>query len=84
MIGRPDLDGFQPGALYRHDDTGTVLEFVGTARMPELRGEDVGVFKFVDAAAGALIATQAGYDHGETFTPLGDAIADDIELSGGS
>jgi hypothetical protein len=81
MIGRPDLDGFEPGTLYRHDGTDAVLEFLGTACMPELDGEDVGVFKFIDGA-GALIATQMGYDQGETFTPLGDAIADDIDLSG--
>jgi hypothetical protein len=83
MIGRPDLDTFEPGRLYRHDDTDAVVEFVGRARMPELNGEDVGVFRFVDSDAGALIATQAGYDQGETFTPLGDAMADDIGLSGG-
>lgn len=83
MIGRPDLDSFEPGTLYRHDETDAVLEFVGTARMPELNGEDVGVFKFVDVEAGLLIATQAGYDNGETFTPMGDAMADDIGLANG-
>jgi hypothetical protein len=82
MIGRPDLDGFEPRALYRHDDTDAVVEFIAVATMPELNGEDVGVFRFIDGG-GALIATQAGFDHGETFTPLGDAMADDIGLSNG-
>jgi hypothetical protein len=80
--GRPDLDTFEPGALYRHDDTDLVVEFVAIATMPELYGEDVGVFKFVDGG-GALVATQAGFDNGETFTPLGDAMADDIDLENG-
>ena len=83
MIGRPDLDDFETGALYRHDSTDEIVEFVGTATMPELHGEDVGVFRFVGTAAGLLIATLAGYDHGETFTRLGDAMADDIDLAGG-
>ena len=82
MIGRPDLDTFEPGTLYRHDGTDVVLEFIAVATMPELGGEDVGVFRFVDSD-GALIATQAGYDQGETFTPLGDAMADDIDLANG-
>ena len=83
MIGRPDLDDFEAGALYRHDSTDEIVEFVGTATMPELHGEDVGVFRFVGTAAGLLIATLAGYDQGETFTRLGDAMADDIDLAGG-
>jgi hypothetical protein len=83
MIGRPDLETFQPGNLYRHDETDAVVDFIGVATMPELNGEDVGVFRYVDRDGVALIATQAGYDHGETFTPLGDAMADDIDLSGG-
>src|SRR5206468_11012722 len=42
VIGRPDLDDFETGALYRHDSTDEIVEFVGTATMPELHGEDVG------------------------------------------
>ena len=83
MVCRPDLDDFDAGALYRHDSTDEIVEFVGTATMPELHGEDVGVFRFVGTAAGLLIATLAGYDQGETFTRLGDAKADDIDLAGG-
>ena len=83
MVCRPDLDDFDAGALYRHDSTDEIVEFVGTATMPELHGEDVGVFRFVGTAAGLLIATLAGYDQGETFTRLGDAMADDIDLAGG-
>jgi hypothetical protein len=82
MIGRPDLETFEPGTFYRHDGTDAVLEFVAVATMPELNGEDVGVFRSVDTGGG-LIATQAGYDHGETFTPLGDAMADDIDFANG-
>jgi hypothetical protein len=80
---RPDLETFEPGALYRHDPTDQVLEFVGVANMAELDGEDVGVFRSVDAAGVALIATMVGHDLGETFTRLGDAMADDIGLAGG-
>jgi hypothetical protein len=83
VIGRPDLDDFEPGALYRHDSTDEIVEYVGTATMPVLHGEDVGVFRFVGTATGVLIATQAGFDQGETFTRLGDAMADDIDLEGG-
>ena len=83
MIGRPDLDDFVTGGLYRHDDTHHVVEFVGIATMPELHQERVGVFGLVDTPGEVLIATQAGFDQGETFTPLGDAMADDIDLSGG-
>jgi len=83
MNGRPDLEQFAPGALYRNDDTDAVVEFIGIATMPELHGEDVGVFRFVDVAGAALIATRVGFDHGETFTPLGDAMADDIDIANG-
>jgi hypothetical protein len=83
VTGRPDLDDFETGALYRHDSTDEIVEYVGTATMPELHGEDIGVFRFVGTTAGMLIATQAGYDQGETFTRLGDAMADDIDLAGG-
>jgi hypothetical protein len=83
VTGRPDLNDFETGALYRHDSTDEIVEYVGTATMPELHREDVGVFRFVETAAGMLIATQAGYDQGETFTRLGDAMADDIDLAGG-
>jgi hypothetical protein len=83
MNGRPDLDTFEPGALYRYDFTDAIVEFVAVATMPELNGEDVGVFRFVDLGR-ALIATQVGFDQGETFTPIGDAMADDIDLANGS
>jgi hypothetical protein len=82
VTGRPDLDGFEPGAFYRNDHTDVVVEFIGVAVMPELHDEYVGMFRYVDGGGG-LIATQAGYDHGERFTPLGDAMADDIGLAAG-
>jgi hypothetical protein len=69
--------------LYRNDDTDQVFEFRGVARVPELRDERVGVFESIDDAGELLIATSAGYDHGERFTPIGDAMADDIEIAGG-
>ncbi len=82
MIGRPDLETFEPRCLYRHDPTDAILEFIAVATMPELHDEVVGVFRYVDDDR-ALIATQAGFDHGETFTPLGEAMADDIGLAHG-
>jgi hypothetical protein len=80
---RPDLDTFVPGALYRHDTTDVVVEFVGTANMAELDGEDVGVFRFAEDPQVAVVATLAGYEQGETFTRLGDAMADDIGIAHG-
>jgi hypothetical protein len=83
MSDRPDLDSFTVGALYRHDDTDQVFEFRGIARMPEMREERVGVFELVDNPGELLVATNTGYDHGERFTPVGDAMADDIDMAGG-
>jgi hypothetical protein len=83
MIDRPDLDLFERGVLYRHDDTDHVFEFRGVAGVPELRDERVGIFESVDNASELLIATNAGYENGERFTPLGDAMADDIDMAGG-
>jgi hypothetical protein len=71
MSGRPDLESFEPGAIYRHLHTGEVVEFVGVASMPELDDEDVGVFRFV-GAGGCLIATKRGFDQGETFRPIAE------------
>ena len=59
-MGRPDLDSFEPGAVYRHLDSGEILEFLGVASMPELNGEDVGVFRFVQGGR-YLIATKRGH-----------------------
>jgi len=63
-----DLDSFEPGAFYRHMESGETVQFVGVASMPELDGEDVGVFRFVKGGR-CLIATKRRYDQGETFTP---------------
>ena len=71
MSGRPDLDSFEPGAIYRDLDSDEVVEFVGVASMPELDGEDVGVFRFVEAG-GCLIATKRGFEQGETFRPIAE------------
>jgi len=83
MTDRPDLDSFERDCLYRHDHTDHVFEFLGTARVPELGEERVGVFESIDHAGELLIATHAGYEHGERFTPVGDAMADDIDMAGG-
>jgi hypothetical protein len=69
MAGRPDLDGFEPGEIYRHLHSGEIVQFVGVASMPELDDEDVGVFRFVETG-GCLIATKWGFDQGETFRPI--------------
>jgi hypothetical protein len=66
-----DLDGFEPGAFYRHKDSGETVQFVGVASVPELGGEDVGVFRFVEGGR-CLIATKRGYDQGEAFTPIAE------------
>ena len=64
-----DLDSFEGGAFYRHVESGETVQFVGVASMPELDGEDVGVFRFAQGGS-CLIATKRGYDRGETFTPV--------------
>jgi hypothetical protein len=66
MSGRPDLDSFEPGTIYRHLHSGAKVEFLGVASMPELGGEYVGVFRFVEGER-CLIATKRGHDQGETF-----------------
>ena len=83
MRDRPDLPLFERGCLYRNDHTDQVYEFRGVAMVPELGDERVGVFESVDNPSELILATNAGYDHGERFTPLGDAIADDIGIAGG-
>jgi hypothetical protein len=80
---RPDLDAFEHGCLYRNDHTDQVFEFRGIARVPELDDERVGVFESILEAGELILATNAGYDHGERFTPVGDAMADDIGIAGG-
>src|SRR5215216_4513354 len=52
-----DLDSFEPGAFYRHMESGETVQFVGVASIPELDGEDVGVFRFVEGGR-CLIATK--------------------------
>jgi hypothetical protein len=83
MTDRPDLESFERGCLYRHDHTDHVYEFRGVARVPELNEERVGVFESIDDAGEVILATNAGYHHGERFTPIGDAIADDIGIAHG-
>jgi hypothetical protein len=75
---RPDLDTFIIGALYRESHADCVVEFVGAATVPELDGEDVAVFRFVDRDGGCLIATRHDYDHGQSFQPIQDEIGDDL------
>ncbi len=80
-MGRPDLESFQVGQLYRHDDTEEVVEFLGVACIPELDGETVACFRFL--GGGCLIATRKTYNQGERFTPAGDAFEEERELDGG-
>ena len=83
MGDRPDLEDFQRGCLYRNDHTDQVYEFRGVAMVPELGDERAGVFESLEHPGEVILATNAGYDHGERFTPLGEAMADDIGLAGG-
>lgn len=69
MTGRPDLEEFEPGTVYLHDVTGSFVEFVGRATMPQLDDEDVAVFRFQRSDSRYLIATSHSYGRGETFTP---------------
>lgn len=79
LWGRPDLSTFEVGSLYRHDFSDEIVEFIGVASgMEELPGEDVGVFRSVPDGW-CLIATQRSYNRGETFTPAGDAVADELD-----
>jgi hypothetical protein len=71
IVGRPDLESFEPGAVYRHLDSGEILEFLGVASMPELDGEDVGVFRLVQGER-YLIATTRGHARGERFSPYAE------------
>jgi hypothetical protein len=70
-VGRPDLDRFERGAVYRHLDSGEILQFLGVASMAEFDGEDVGVFRFVEGGR-YLIATERGHARGERFTPFAE------------
>jgi hypothetical protein len=70
-LGWRDLDRFERGDFYRHSDSGETVQFVGVASMPELGGEDVGVFRFVQGGR-CLIATKRGDGRGETFTPIAE------------
>jgi hypothetical protein len=74
---RPDLGDFEVGALYREALGGFVVEFIGTACVPELDGEDVAVFRFVEGA-GCLVATKHDYDNAQTFQLISDEIEDDL------
>ncbi len=74
MSERPDAESFEVGCLYRHDYTGDVAEFLGTALMPELDGEDVCLFQWVDGS-GYIVATNHSWAYGETFTRVsGDEV----------
>lgn len=77
MWNRPDLDELTVGAIYQDSHTGELVEFVGVACVPELAGEDVAVFRFVDG--GCLVATKRDYQNGQVFVPLGDVIEEDHE-----
>ena len=67
MRSRPDIADLEIGAIYRHDYTGALAEFIGTALMFELDGEDVGLMRWLDGS-GYIVATIQSLDYGETFT----------------
>jgi hypothetical protein len=72
-----DRDSFEPRAIYRHTESNRPVEFLGVASMPELDGEDVGVFRFVQGG-GFLIATERSLGQRATFTPIAeDAVEDE-------
>jgi len=77
---RPDLDSFEVGAIYRHDLTGELVEYLGSAFVAALDGEDVAVFRFVDLTlTHLLVATKQDYQRGDTFTLLEDDIDENLE-----
>jgi hypothetical protein len=45
--------------------------------VPELGDERTGVFESLEHPGEVILATNAGYEHGERFTPLGEAMADE-------
>ena len=67
MRSRPDIADFEVGGVDRHDYTGQLAEFIGTALMFELDGEDVGLMRWLDGS-GYIVATIQSWDYGETFT----------------
>ena len=67
-----DLDRFERGDFYRHSDTGETVQFIGVGTMPELGGEAVGVFRFVEGGGRCPIATKRGHGRGEVFTPVAE------------
>jgi hypothetical protein len=76
MSGRPDLESFEPGVVYLHDETGRFVEFVGKAAIPELDGEDVAVFRCVSHERALLVATQHSYSCGDRFTPARQVLSE--------
>jgi hypothetical protein len=74
-MGRPDLERLEPGVLYRHSYTDDVLQFLGVATMPELDGEEVGVFRFMEGGR-FFIATMRGHARGERFI----RVTEDVEV----
>src|ERR687897_19694 len=62
-----DLESFETGAFYRHMDSGETVQFVGVASMPELDGEDVGVFRFAEGGR-CLIATRQRRPNGASLS----------------
>ena len=80
MHPRPDLGSFIRGRLYRHSDSDEIVEYIGSAVIPELLGEEVGVFRWATREGGCLVATQRSYLQGETFHPLDEALDDEAEF----
>lgn len=78
MLTIRELKKFEAGAIYKHNDTGEIVTFVGIALSQGEDGSDVGVFSFVDDG-GVLLATERAYQRGESFTPIAEAIQDDLD-----
>jgi NurA-like 5'-3' nuclease len=79
FMGRPDIQDFQTGTIYRNSLNDELVEYLGLACMPELAGEDVAIFRSVEGG-GLFVATKQGYNQGETFEEIGEAMADEIAL----
>jgi hypothetical protein len=55
-----------------------LLSFVPGVDCLVTAGEAVGVFGVIESPGSFVLATRLGFEGGDTFTPLGDEIADDL------
>jgi hypothetical protein len=73
-------DSFEKRAIYRHAESNRPVEFLGVASMPELDGEDVGIFRFTEGG-GFLVATKRSRGQRATFTPIAEDPVEEDEAS---